>query len=76
MINRRIDDGSNWPAPGDEMEELAHRLRYQDGPEYDAASIVEAYMALIALPVRTRERKVRMIRKHAWRPSPGKEGER
>jgi len=47
---RSLGDGTAWPVPGKEMSDLAYRLRYPAAgvdPEYEAASIIEAYMHLV-----------------------------
>ena len=80
-----FDDGTCWPVPSEAMDDLGWRLRYKDhAPDSDklsAASVVNAYEALIRLPTRERNKRIAQIRAGAKEPdrralaSPPKTGE-
>lgn len=69
-ITRSLGDGTAWPIPGEGLSDLGWELRYADDEtirsrRLAAASVVDAYQALLALPVRERNKRARMIRKAA-----------
>lgn len=69
------DNGTSWPTPGDHPDGgLEWRLRYGSEAQlvkdrFSAASVVEAYRALIMLPQRERNAVIRDLRsaiKQQW----------
>lgn len=60
-------DDMTWPSPkGIALAEVGWRLRYgapTQTDRYIAASVIEAYSALLSLPQRDRNARVRSIRK-------------
>ena len=66
-MNRRIGDMS-WPAPGGEMSEIEHALRYSRSPitlevRMAAASIIGAYRQMIFDKRDKRQMVIRELRK-------------
>jgi len=64
---RRLADGTAWPVPGEAMSDLGWDLRYASDERVlairlSAAAVVSAYQALVALPQRERDAKIKMIR--------------
>ena len=58
-------DNMSWPAPCEEMDNLAYSLRYNSvlADYLYAASIVDAYMELVYAPKNKRDKVIREIRK-------------
>lgn len=61
-------DGMTWPAVGEPTADVGWKLRYAgDGltqtDRYFAASVVEAYLALVAKPARERSKIVAQLRR-------------
>ena len=70
-FSERLGDGSRWPVDAEAIEEVAHRLRYRES-DYDAASVVDAYLYLLGSSTRTQREKLRLIRAaQATKAAPG-----
>ena len=66
-MNRRIGD-MTWPAPGEEMSDIEHALRYSYRPitlevRMSAASIIGAYRQMIFDKKDKRQMVIRELRK-------------
>ena len=68
MDATKLADGSSWPIDVEALQELAHRLRYQEN-DYHAACVVGAYLYLLTSSTRTQREKLRLIRE-AWAEAP------
>jgi hypothetical protein len=64
-MNYIRSEDTTWPVPDDELEwvmRYGHVVRHR----FSAASVLAAYRALIMLPERTRNRRIRDIRRAMW----------
>jgi len=65
-MNRSFENMS-WPAPCEEMNELAHELIHSNNLKYidriRAATIIEAYIELISCSNRKRQHVISELRK-------------
>lgn len=66
MMHRQFD-GMAWPAPCEQMGELAWRLTWAQGETTKqdrllAASIISAYMQMVSDPLKKRQRVVAELR--------------
>jgi len=64
---RSLGDGTAWAVPGDALSDLQHALRYENEDvvvrkRFYAATVIACYEALLALPQRERNARVRQIR--------------
>jgi alkanesulfonate monooxygenase SsuD/methylene tetrahydromethanopterin reductase-like flavin-dependent oxidoreductase (luciferase family) len=63
----RLEDGTTWPHPHDPAG-VEWSLRYGGKPQavrFTAASYVDAYIQLVSMPRRDREKRIAMLRKAA-----------
>ena len=74
-FSSKLADGSRWPVDTEAISEIAHRLRYGEPNDYNAASVIDAYLYLITADTVTQRQKLRMIRQaQAPGAGGGKEG--
>ena len=62
---KHLSDGTLWPQPGERISEIGWKLRYGEPTRSEllvAASVLDAYRALIYAPVRRRMLLVRDLR--------------
>ncbi len=74
-FSSKLADGTRWPVDVEAISEIAHRLRYGEPHDYNAATVIDAYLYLITSDTRTQREKLRMIRQaQAPGADGGKEG--
>lgn len=76
-FSSKLADGTRWPVDVEAIGEIAHRLRYGEPHDFNAAAVIDAYLYLITSDTRTQREKLRLIRlAQAPEAGGGKEGER
>lgn len=66
MSTYRHFDGMCWPAPGQDLDDVAWRLVWNGKPDSDrlvAVSVITAFTELVRLPAKKRDAIIRELRK-------------